>query len=189
MDTENQIDKGTTLQQRNAEYYAHNKQTIIQRSKNYYQKNKQLLRPKRRTYEKNYREKHKDYIKQRKHIWDTENAQACKEYAAKRYRIVKEMTQRAAFVCPSFVFLSQVRKTSIETYKLAYGQNERVIPKIAKLCPALEKMSPGICPLVRRDFETVEQMTEVCPMKRAFLIPRAADAITQCARTLREQMR
>lgn len=177
------------IRRQNADYYARHRDEINQRSKQYYQDNKQDLRPKRRVHEKKYREKHAEYVRKRKHDWDVENAERCAEYAAARYRQCREMTERAKFVCPAFMFLTHVRAESVATYSIAYKPGERVVPKMVKLCDALRVMDSRICPLVRRGTQDPAEMAAQCPMRGAFLISGAACEIAKIAKILRQNQK
>lgn len=177
------------LKRKNAEYYARNRERLNQRAKERYQEHKAEMRPQRRKHEKKYRENHVEYVRARKHKWDMENAEACAKYAASRYRACREMTERAKFICPVFKFLTFVRKESVATYSIAYKPNERVVPKMARVCPALQVMNSKACPLVSHGTTNPEKMKSECPMNAAFQIPGAAVEIANLAKILRENQK
>lgn len=177
------------LKRKNAEYYARNREKLNQRAKERYQEHKDEMRPKRRKHEKKYRENHAEYVRARKHEWDVKNAEKCAKYAAARYRACREMTERAKFICPVFKFLTFVRKESVATYSIAYRPNERIVPKIARVCSALQVMNSAICPLVSHESSDPEKMKAECPMNAAFRIPGAAAEIAYLAKILRENQK
>lgn len=169
------------LKRKNAEYYARNKEKLNQRAKERYLSNKEAMRPYRRKQEKLYRERHAEYVRERKRKWDEQNAEACSAYASARYKMCREMTERAKFECPVFKFLTFVRKESVATYSIAYKPTERVVPKMAKVCDALRVMNGRICPLVVHGTKDVDTMMSECPMNKAFKIPGAATRIAEIA--------
>ena len=176
--------KRQRLRRADAKYRETHRAEIKERKHQYYLAHKEELSPKNRAramlaYENN-KEKSRENHKQ----WLKKNKLHCKQYSAEYNRKSREMTNRAKQICPAFMFLSNVRRKNLQKYTCAYGINERVVLKTAKVCDALRVMDNQICPLVSREISDAIEMENTCPMKGAFIFDESATIIAYFAAAL-----
>lgn len=145
--------------------------------KQYYDKNKEQISAN----DKEYREKNKDYLKDYlKEYYETN-----KDYYKQKYLEFKTRRENAKKVCPTFIYLTMLRKQDLQLYLTVYKQHEDVVGKTARNCTALQNMDFNLCPF-SQNIGSDSEMKENCPMTKAFDLPDSFNFIRKYSEQLKQ---
>ena len=154
-----------------------NKEQILAYQKEYRDKNKEQISAN----DKEYREKNKDYLKDYlKEYYETN-----KDYYKQKYLEFKTRRENAKKVCPTFIYLTMLRKQDLQLYLTVYKQHEDVVGKTARNCTALQNMDFNLCPF-SQNIGSDSEMKENCPMTKAFDLPDSFNFIRKYSEQLKQ---